>query len=199
MPTCIIIRPVFVFDVQGVPYALPPISQRRWKQPVPYSASCSDDAEPFEYIYTQSFGNACMQLGRDGVRPEGSEDCLFLNVWTPTLASDADLHVMVYFHGGGLIAGSGNGNGETNKLPLAVTPSPFLYQLSVPSGDRVYFHNAMQLYLIYNTFVEPGGALVESMTFSALSFGLGCVTALYKSSYCYYYYFNRRSWVQLTL
>ncbi|HEY1125152.1 MAG TPA: carboxylesterase family protein [Sphingobium sp.] len=50
------------------------------------------------------FGLACPQQG-DRYKPQ-SEDCLFLNVWTPTTVSTASLPVMVYFHGGAYSTGS---------------------------------------------------------------------------------------------
>ena len=37
-----------------------------------------------------------------------SEDCLYLNIWTPSLTWDERLPVIIYFNGGGLIAGSGS-------------------------------------------------------------------------------------------
>jgi len=42
--------------------------------------------------------------------PTLSEDCLFLNVWTPALADGGQRPVMVWFHGGGLTRGSGSSN-----------------------------------------------------------------------------------------
>lgn len=50
------------------------------------------------------FGPACPQMG-DRYRPQ-SEDCLFLNVWTPVTAKSAKRPVMVYFHGGAYSTGS---------------------------------------------------------------------------------------------
>ena len=47
---------------------------------------------------------------RSGPRPELSEDCLFLNVWTPAIADGAKRPVMVWLHGGGFSTGSGSSN-----------------------------------------------------------------------------------------
>ncbi|HYQ22861.1 carboxylesterase/lipase family protein [Stenotrophomonas sp.] len=51
------------------------------------------------------YGAAAPQGGSEG---PGSEDCLFLNVWTPTLAARAQRPVLVYIHGGGFNNGSGS-------------------------------------------------------------------------------------------
>ena len=50
----------------------------------------------------------CPQVTEKGAL-KGNEDCLFINVWTPTLnATDKKLPVMVWFHDGGLVRGSGD-------------------------------------------------------------------------------------------
>ncbi|WP_138511049.1 carboxylesterase/lipase family protein [Maricaulis alexandrii] len=51
------------------------------------------------------YGAACPQRGSE---PNTSEDCLFLNVWTPGLEEAARRPVMVYFHGGAYATGSGS-------------------------------------------------------------------------------------------
>ncbi len=66
------------------------------------------------------FGAQCPQIARaagGGLfeswvnRTPDSEDCLFLNVWTPGLADDKKRPVMVWFHGGGFVSGSGASHG----------------------------------------------------------------------------------------
>lgn len=57
-----------------------------------------------EQLRGDVFGPACPQRG-DRYRPQ-SEDCLFLNVWTPGIAQSAKRPVMVYFHGGAYSTGS---------------------------------------------------------------------------------------------
>ncbi len=59
----------------------------------------TDPVDAFEY------GPACPQRGDKEAQ---SEDCLFLNIWTPGLADGGDRPVMIYFHGGAYAAGSGS-------------------------------------------------------------------------------------------
>ncbi|GIX78531.1 COesterase domain-containing protein [Caerostris extrusa] len=71
---------------QGIAYATPPIGTRRWRKPVPLwvdSAWC-DEHQTQEAFH---FGSKCYQLNPYTKQYEGSEDCLFLNVWTPSLDS----------------------------------------------------------------------------------------------------------------
>jgi para-nitrobenzyl esterase len=86
----------------GIPYATPPTGPLRWKPPQP-AASWSGVRS------AESFGHRCMQpklyadmIFRD---PGQSEDCLTLNVWTPTQTDNAHLPVMVWIYGGGFTTG----------------------------------------------------------------------------------------------
>ncbi|MGC1523929.1 MAG: carboxylesterase family protein [Steroidobacteraceae bacterium] len=93
-----------VYAYLGIPYAAPPVGQLRWKAP--------QTATPWSGVRAADhFGNKCMQrpLFSDMVFRAGgtSEDCLFLNVWT--LARHAGrMPVLVYFYGGGAVAGDGS-------------------------------------------------------------------------------------------
>ncbi|SFC35625.1 para-nitrobenzyl esterase [Flagellimonas taeanensis] len=86
----------------GVPFAKPPVGELRWKAPQPLDA--------WEGIKeTKEFGPRPVQamvFGDMKSRSNGlSEDCLYLNVWTPAKQNDKDLPVLVYFYGGGNVAG----------------------------------------------------------------------------------------------
>ncbi|HEY1950404.1 MAG TPA: carboxylesterase family protein [Bryobacteraceae bacterium] len=88
---------------KGIPYAAPPVGDLRWKPPQP-AASWSDTLAATE------FGPRCMQgpiysdmIFRDKAP---SENCLHLNVWTPTTSANAHLPVMVWIYGGGFAAGA---------------------------------------------------------------------------------------------
>ncbi|KGI78110.1 carboxylesterase/lipase family protein [Oleiagrimonas soli] len=90
---------------QGIPYAAPPVGTLRWKPPQPQAH--------WNGVRTATaFGPRCMQraiFSDMRFRSNGmSEDCLYLNVWAPANASGKKLPVLVYFFGGGFIAGDGS-------------------------------------------------------------------------------------------
>ncbi len=86
----------------GIPFAKPPVGELRWKAPQPL-ANWTGVKE------TKKFGPRPMQtmvFGDMDSRSNGvSEDCLYLNVWTPTTRNNKNLPVLVYFYGGGNVAG----------------------------------------------------------------------------------------------
>jgi para-nitrobenzyl esterase len=90
---------------KGVPFAQPPVGQLRWKAPQPVIN--------WQGVRkTVKFGPRAMQLplfGDMNFRSDGmSEDCLYLNVWTPAKSANEKLPVLVYFYGGGAVAGDGS-------------------------------------------------------------------------------------------
>jgi len=82
---------------KGIPFAAPPVGDLRWKAPQP--------AEKWEGVkMTTEFAPAAMQGGNP---PSGkSEDCLYLNIWTPAKSAKENIPVMVYIYGGGFSGGS---------------------------------------------------------------------------------------------
>ena len=89
----------------GVPFAQAPVGELRWKAPQP--------VQPWEGIReAKAFGNDPMQpkiFGDMNFRGSGnSEDCLYLNIWTAAKTKADGLPVLIYFNGGGLMAGSGS-------------------------------------------------------------------------------------------
>jgi len=91
----------------GVPYAAPPIGDRRWRAPRPVEPwSGVRDATRLGSDCTQALGRRAI-LGGGGGIVVGSEDCLFVNIYAPAGGADAALPVMVYLHGGAFTIGAG--------------------------------------------------------------------------------------------
>ncbi len=109
---------------KGIPFAQPPIGDLRWREPRPVQpwkgARKADD-----------FGPRCMQRTSPGAdywfrSATMSEDCLYLNVWTPARSSKERLPVLVYVYGGGFQNGDGSeprydGANMASKGIVAVT------------------------------------------------------------------------------
>jgi para-nitrobenzyl esterase len=82
---------------KGIPFAQPPTGQLRWREPLavkPWTGTRDATA----------FGPPCMQGGALGAH--SSEDCLYLNVWTPHWPANSSTAVMVWIHGSGNFAGA---------------------------------------------------------------------------------------------
>ncbi|KAF9925959.1 hypothetical protein FBU30_004344 [Linnemannia zychae] len=94
-------RDAMGFRFQGIRYAQAPVGNLRFAAPVPISTKWTNAIE------ATTPGNKCPQLGD---LPGGNEDCLFLNVFTPVLNSEAKdlLPVMFYLHGGSFTTGTGS-------------------------------------------------------------------------------------------
>lgn len=85
---------------KGIPYAAPPIRDLRWRAPHPISSWNG-------VRYATRFKPACVQTGISmpgEAAPMVSEDCLYLNLWTPKHARRVP--VIVWIHGGGFTNGN---------------------------------------------------------------------------------------------
>lgn len=115
---------------KGIPFAQPPVGELRWREPQPVKNWSGVKK-------TDKFGPRAMQrpiFGDMGFRSNGmSEDCLYLNVWTPAKSANEKLPVLVYFYGGGFVAGDGSegrydGENMARKGIVAITVN---YRLNV--------------------------------------------------------------------
>lgn len=86
-----------VFIYRGIPYAQPPVGSRRFSPP--------QKIKPWKGVRDATqFGPMSHQHGEGSF----SEDCLYLNIWSPAASSAAALPVYVFVHGGGYLMGSGS-------------------------------------------------------------------------------------------
>lgn len=138
---------------KGIPFAAPPVNELRWKAPQP--------VKDWQNVrQAKQFGPRAMQLpvfGDMNFRSNGvSEDCLYLNVWTPAKTGQERLPVLVYFYGGGFIAGDGSeprydGESMATKGIVAVTVN---YRLGIfgflahPELTKESPHNASGNYAL---------------------------------------------------
>jgi len=91
-----------IISFKGIPFAAPPVGNLRWREPQPvknWEGVLKADKFAAKPMQTNIFGDmASRSTG-------GSEDCLYLNVWSPAKKSSGGLPVLVYFYGGGFVAG----------------------------------------------------------------------------------------------
>ena len=88
---------------KGIPFAQAPVGDLRWREPAAVKAWTG-------VRESTTFGAPCAQNAGGRMQANSSEDCLFLNVWTPDWPVRARKPVMVWFHGGGNYAGTASGN-----------------------------------------------------------------------------------------
>jgi para-nitrobenzyl esterase len=89
----------------GIPFAKPPVGILRWKAPQPLEKWVGvKETKKFAARPMQKLIWGDMNSRSNGV----SEDCLYLNVWTPAKRNTKNLPVLVYFYGGGFVAGDGS-------------------------------------------------------------------------------------------
>jgi para-nitrobenzyl esterase len=98
-----------IVSFRGIPFAAPPVGELRWRAPQPpvawngvrkadhFRASCMQFKAGERLPWTREFM----------VQNEISEDCLYLNIWTPKVGAWAHLPVIVFIHGGGFTEGAG--------------------------------------------------------------------------------------------
>jgi para-nitrobenzyl esterase len=120
---------------KGIPFAAPPVGDLRWREPQPVISWNG-------VRKSEAFGSSCIQTIHDELKPwtyefmthnQISEDCLYLNVWTPAKSAAEKRPVFVWVYGGAFNSGSAavplyNGEGLAKKGLVVVT---FNYRIGV--------------------------------------------------------------------
>ena len=184
-----------VIAFKGIPYAKPPVGDRRWKAPEP-------NGKWQGILAAKAFGPRAMQTNIFGdmvFRSNGtSEDCLYLNVWKPVNTGKKLLPVLVYYYGGGFVAGDGSeprydGASMAEQGIVAVTVN---YRLGVfgllahtelskessngSSGNYGLMDQALALQWVYDNITAFGGD-PKKITIAGESAGSISVSALMAS------------------
>ncbi|SRR5579875_204119 len=112
-----------VDEFLGIPYAAPPVGALRWRPPQP-AASWSGVRD------ATTFAPHCPQPASPFGEASTSEDCLYLNVFTPSQrAAGPGYPVMVWIHGGAFVSGESNDYDPTQLVEDGVTVVTFNYRL----------------------------------------------------------------------
>jgi para-nitrobenzyl esterase len=180
-----------ILEFLGVPFAKPPVDSLRWKPP-------RDPDSWTDTLLTQSFRPGCIrkdfQQGSDSYTIKGSEDCLYLNIWTPD--SNASLPVMVFIHGGANQQGSagdtsggtqiyygknlsGRGNVVVVTIDYRLGPFGFLVHPGLEiennrhvSGNYALMDQIKALQWVHNNITYFGGDTSRVMIFGESAGGL---------------------------
>ncbi|MEG0075140.1 MAG: carboxylesterase family protein, partial [Eubacterium sp.] len=187
-----------VTTYKGIPYAKPPVGNLRFKPPVPIEPWL-ENRDCFE------FGPKSLQFGGilADIPPlystEGkSEDCLFLNVWTPSTHKEDLFPVYVYIHGGGFATGSGgelmfDGTKITNRGVVVVTLNyrlgalGFLATKAMMAENKTTGNNGLLDQILALKWVQENilafGGDPDNVTLGGESAGAFSVTALLLSPF----------------
>ncbi|PSL24120.1 carboxylesterase/lipase family protein [Chitinophaga ginsengisoli] len=119
----IVEKGIYVF--KGVPYAAPPTGALRFKAPQP--------VHPWkDTLPCIQFGPVAAQYAGDTKTVKGDENCLQLNIYTPSLKPAKGLPILVWVHGGGMTGGSGIGqNGHSFSHNDSIITITINYRLGV--------------------------------------------------------------------
>ena len=151
----------------GVPYALPPTGEHRWRKPRPLPSSyrySSPDGSPFD---ATKFRHACPQAafragGEQSEDLKFSEDCLILNIWTPVARSQdgKPWPVLLWIHGGWFQLGDASQEPGMDPTEMIATAGMNAIVISIAYRLNVF------------GFLTSGELLEESNGESAGNFGL---------------------------
>ncbi|XP_058799390.1 juvenile hormone esterase-like [Phymastichus coffea] len=150
------------YAFKGIPYAKPPTGQLRFRDPQPM--------EPWTDIRNaMSYGSISAQYDAGLKEVIGSEDCLYLNVYTRNLDACSRAPVMFWIHGGAFLSGSGNDDmfGPDYLLTKSVVLVTINYRLGVfgffdledkvAPGNQGLKDQVMALKWVRNNIINFGG------------------------------------------
>ena len=180
---------------KGIPFASPPVGELRWRPPQPPPSWTG-------IRQADKFGSPCLQTDvfgdiyfRDA---QPSEDCLSVSIWLPAQPANAELPVIVWFYGGGFVAGANSeprydGENLARKGVIIVSPN---YRLGVfgffshpelikesehhASGNYGLLDQAAALHWVVRNIAAFGGD-VHNITIAGESAGFQSVSALMAS------------------
>jgi para-nitrobenzyl esterase len=117
-----------VKEYLGIPYAAPPVGELRWRPPQPRSRWHGP-------LDASHFGNRCPQTASPFGRASNTEDCLYLNVYSPNngpgRGHTKNLPVMFWIHGGGLTVGESDDYDPTRLVQQGVVVVTINYRLGI--------------------------------------------------------------------
>jgi len=119
------VSPAGVREFLGIPYAAAPVGNLRWRPPVPHLPW-------FQTLDATEFANHCPQTASPFGIASTTEDCLFLNVFTPDTKVNSIRNlrpVMVWIHGGALVTGESNDYDPTAMVQDGVIVVTINYRL----------------------------------------------------------------------
>lgn len=184
-----------VYSFKGIPFAAPPIGDLRWKEPQPvknWKGVLKADHFSSRPMQTNVFGDMNFRSANT------SEDCLYLNVWTPSKKTNKLLPVLVYFYGGGFVAGDASerrydGESMATKGIVAITvnyrlgafgflahPELTKESLHHASGNYGFLDQAAALQWVQKNIAAFGGD-PKKVTIAGESAGSASVSALMAS------------------
>ncbi|GLV41968.1 Esterase P [Carabus blaptoides fortunei] len=121
---------------EGIPYAKPPVGDLRFKEP--------QAQQPWTGIWDAQHAYSCSQITYISSSQKnviGTEDCLYLNVYTPELTTDKKYDVFVQIHGGAFMLG----NADINSSPLLLDKDIVLVMMNYRLGPLELYHRAISM------------------------------------------------------
>lgn len=183
---------------RGIPYAKPPVGELRWRAPQPHPGwQGVRDASRFPPMAMQGrLGTDPTEFYTRELHPTAaeypiSEDCLYLNIWTPAESAEERLPVFFYIHGGGLTCGYSyemefDGEHVARKGCILVTPG---YRLGMfgfmahpgledSTQGNFGFQDQLEALLWVKRNIAAFGGNPDRITIGGQSAGASSVTAL---------------------